>query len=279
MSLTLSHKYGWKRDLPDFRDKKYKVASKTLRTLPAYVNLTTAKVPVQDQQALGSCGWNAIADVHLAAQIKENSVNPFNPSRLFGYYNTRKVCGETAIDSGISIRDGIKSIAKEGVCSEDLWPYDIWRFTEKPPIECYTEALKNQAVFYSKLEQTEDNLRGCLAEGFRFIFGISVFDSFESQEVADTGKVPLPKTDGSESNLGGHCMTACGYDDVNKHFIVQNSYGENWGIFGFCHIPYSYLTNLGLASDCWVIKTVEKNDEFTEAESMFGKMWRKIFKG
>jgi hypothetical protein len=35
--------------------------------------------------------------------------------------------------------------------------------------------------------------KGCLAQGYPFVFGFSVYESFESQEVAKTGKVNMPK--------------------------------------------------------------------------------------
>lgn len=41
--------------------------------------------------------------------------------------------------------------------------------------------------------------------------GIAVYESFESQEVARTGEVPMPKPD--EKMLGGHAILCCGYND------------------------------------------------------------------
>jgi len=38
-------------------------------------------------------------------------------------------------------------------------------------------------------------MRSCLADGFPFVFGFTVYESFESQEVAKTGVVPLPNPD------------------------------------------------------------------------------------
>jgi hypothetical protein len=41
-------------------------------------------------------------------------------SRLFLYYNERVMEGTVRYDSGAMIRDGIKSMAKSGVCDENL---------------------------------------------------------------------------------------------------------------------------------------------------------------
>ncbi len=73
---------------------------------------------------------------------------------------------------------------------------------------------------------TLDEMRTCLAEGFPFVFGFTVYESFESQAVAKTGTVNMPQK--GEKSLGGHAVLAVGYDDVQKRFIVRNSWGEDW---------------------------------------------------
>jgi C1A family cysteine protease len=109
------------------------------------------------------------------------------------------------------IRDGIKSISKQGVCAETLWPYNIAKFTKKPPARCFTAAMKNTATAYQRVAQTLDDMRGCLAAGYPFVFGFSVYESFESQEVANTGILNMPS---HEKSLGGHAVLCCGYDDA-----------------------------------------------------------------
>jgi C1A family cysteine protease len=99
-------------------------------------------------------------------------------------------------------------------------------------------------------------MREALAGGFPVMIGISVFDSFESDEVASTGIVPMPLA--TESLLGGHCMYAIGYDDKRKAFLVRNSWGSNWGIAGNCWIPYDYLGSTNFGADYWVIKGLAK---------------------
>jgi len=97
-------------------------------------------------------------------------------------------------------------------------------------------------------------MKGCLASSYPFIFGFTVYDSFESQPVAQTGVVPMPGS--TERVLGGHCVVAVGYDDSQQRFIVRNSWGTSWGIQGYCTMPYAYLTDSNLASDFWTIRLV-----------------------
>jgi C1A family cysteine protease len=98
-------------------------------------------------------------------------------------------------------------------------------------------------------------MKGCLAEGFPFVFGFTVYDSFESQDVAKTGVVPMPSPD--ESVLGGHAVVAVGYDDADERFRVRNSWGTGWGQEGYFTMPYASLTNRGLAADFWTLRLVE----------------------
>ncbi len=86
------------------------------------------------------------------------------------------------------------------------------------------------------------------------MFGFSVYESFESQAVAKSGKVPMPKA--KEKQIGGHAVLAVGYDDASKRFIVRNSWGTGWGLAGYFTIPYAYLTDANLADDFWTIKQV-----------------------
>jgi C1A family cysteine protease len=154
------------------------------------------------------------------------------------------------------IRDGIKSVAKLGVCDEVLWPYDITRFTEKPSRDAYRDAAKHQATVYRRVIGNLHQMQGCLASGYPFVFGFSVYEGFMSDQVAKTGEVPLPPR--SEQLIGGHAVVAVGYDDGIQRFIVRNSWGTKWGMRGYCTMPYAYLTDPQLARDFWAIYTVEE---------------------
>ena len=247
----IGKKYTWRADKPDFRDKTYKTTS---IQLPKSVDLSSGNPNVYDQLSIGSCTANSLSGSFDFERIKQK-LPPLGPSRLFIYYNERYMEGTVNSDSGAEIRDGIKVLASQGVCPESLWPYDISKYTKKPTSNCYQEALKNTIKQYLRLDNTDINqLKNCLAEGYTFVFGFTVYESFEGDEVASTGIVTMP--DMNESSLGGHAVYCIGYDDSKKAFKVRNSWSVNWGDGGNFWLPYDYITNPDLASDFWTIQLV-----------------------
>ncbi|WP_163569114.1 C1 family peptidase [Fodinicola feengrottensis] len=246
--------YGWIPDLPDFRDLEFTVADLVATALPASVDLREHCPAVYDQGHLGSCTANAIGGALQFDQIRQQETD-FAPSRLFIYYSEREVEGTVGSDSGAMIRDGIKCVNKLGAPPETDWAYDITKFTQKPPQQAYDDAAKHQALKYQRVTQTVDDMKGCLASGLPFVFGFSVYESFESPDVAKTGDAPMPAK--GEKLLGGHAVLAVGYDDATSRFLVRNSWGDGWGQQGYFTLPYDYLTHQGLASDFWVVQSVE----------------------
>jgi C1A family cysteine protease len=269
--MNTERKYGWKPQVRDERDFKFKTPRHIAENLPPSVDLRSQCSPVQNQENLGSCTANSIGAAHMFDQLKQKNADAFAPSRLFIYYNERVIEGTVDQDSGAEIRDGIKSIAQQGVCPETQWPYDVNKFTQKPSAACYVNALKYQALKYEAVEQTLSEMKGCLASGFPWVFGFTVYSSFEGPDVAKTGIVPMPAP--GEEQLGGHAVLCVGYDDATQRFTVQNSWGPGWGLGGFFTIPYNYLTDSNLASDFWKVTIVE--DDTTPAPAPVPLPWWK----
>lgn len=247
-------KYGWKRDLPDKRDHVFDTNNLLLVEKQFdKIDLREKCPPVYNQGELGSCTANAISCAIQFDEMKQNLENNI-PSRLFIYYNERDIEGNIDRDTGASLRDGVKCINNIGYCNETLWPYDIKKFTEKPSQECYDYARKHKSLSYKRVQQDETHIKTILNMGFPVVFGISVYESFESEEVAKTGIVPLPEKE--ERMLGGHAIVLVGYDEEKHLFTFRNSWGENWGDKGYGYLPFEYVCDVNLASDFWVVTKV-----------------------
>jgi C1A family cysteine protease len=259
--------FGWKPDLPDHRDLMFSARLDVLRQLPAKVDLRPKCPPVYDQLQLGSCTANAIGGAIQFGRKKAKQAPDFVPSRLFIYYNERDFEHTIRTDAGARIRDGIRTVSKFGVCDEKEWLYSDTGHPEqengpfasgapaakKPPAKAYHDAMKFQVTSYMRLSQTLSQLKGCLADGYPFIFGFTVFANFFGPDGKPRIHTPMP----SGERLGGHAVMAVGYDDARGEFIVRNSWGTKLLDKGYYYMRYSYVTSSTLASDLWTIRTIE----------------------
>ena len=253
--------YGWVKDTPDPRDLLFTASPVVAaKPLPKSADLRPGCPGVYDQGQVGSCTGNAIAGAFEFAQ-KKSMLTDFMPSRLFIYYNERAMEHTTDQDAGAQIRDGIKSVVKLGVPPESDWPYseNLSVVTEKPKALAYTDALQHKVIAYHRISGRTSSgalalMKSCLADGYPFVFGFTVYAYFESDKMAKSGVLPMPKK--GEEIVGGHAVMAAGYDDKKKAVLVRNSWGTDWGIKGYFWMPYDYISSSKLASDFWTIRGV-----------------------
>ena len=255
---------GWVPDLPDHRDLMYSAPLRHLQALPPSVDLRPqfAFAPY-DQGQIGSCTANAIAGAIQFDRAKTGKAPDFTPSRLFIYYNERVIEHSVAADAGAQIRDGIKSVAKQGACKEATWPYDATPAdpnthlfppgsppATKPPAAAYHEAETYRAVAYFRVQQALAQMKGCLAEGFPFVFGFSVYENIYDSSGNPVTVLPMPQG----SQIGGHAVVAVGYDDSKQLFTIRNSWGTGVQDHGYFYMPYAYASAANLANDFWTIR-------------------------
>jgi C1A family cysteine protease len=245
--------YGLVPDLPDHRDRIFKPAAVPPDTP---VDLRQWCAPVMDQGELGSCTAHGITGALRFALLKAGKAD-IPMSRLQLYYDERSIEGTTRSDAGAMIRDGIKAAAKKGVAHESLWPYDVKKFTKKPPQTVYKDAKEVEALVYERVSVSVNDLKAAIASGYPVVIGISVYESFESAGTAKTGMIPMPGK--KEQLLGGHCMLVVGYGQKPDTFTVRNSWAANWGDKGDCYLPEGYLGSTKYGSDYWLVRQVGKS--------------------
>lgn len=258
------HAFGWRPDLPDHRDMVVapptpEVLARIAATSRVDLSLNPWMPGVWDQSRIGSCTAHSSGVTYeYAAHASGHHVG--TPSRLFIYYHERLLEGTVNEDSGAEIRDGFKVLAA-GVPPETDWPYDIAKFAAAPPPRAETDARKHPTTVYQRVSQTEQAIKAVLLaggpkqDGRLVSFGFTVYDSFETQTVAQSGLVPMPAR--GEGVLGGHATAIVGYDDglsaygLTGFYKVRNSWGTAWGIGGYFWMPYLYIHNRYLCSDFW----------------------------
>lgn len=220
-----------------------------------------------DQGPLGSCVSQGTAGCADFARVRMGLEPMHRPSRLFLYYEGRRLAGyPLSQDTGLQIRDGFQALAKSGASPENLWPYEVERFADRPDPIAYVIAEQNQALAYGSVQPEQIN--DTIASGYPVCFGFDVYESFETQTVASTGVMPVPvKT--REQVVGGHCMVFIstpvpgteirGADPRRTYRKARNSWGLSWGIPedpGHVWFPTDEVDN-GDSSDFWVVTTME----------------------
>ena len=240
-------KLNYKYQDTDTRDHIYNT-SVTANNLYGNSKLFELKInKVYDQSQLGACVSNA-----LATYITYLNSN-LNPSRLYIYFNGRLISKLSSLeDSGLSIRDGCKSVAKYCTCSEIVWPYNISEFTTMPDLSCYVNSYKYINFKYQSVNQDINSVKIALLNNNPILFGFDLYESFYSNSVSLTGIVPMPNKL-TEQLIGAHCCIIIGFNDDTNKFKCVNSWSSNWGDNGFFYAPYSYLLDTDYASDFWII--------------------------
>lgn len=209
-----------------------------------------------DQGKTNSCTANAVSFAYAFDTIKHDDF--IMPSRLFIYYNAKKLDGSVDNDNGCEIISALKAISYYGICDESIWPFDVANINIEPSEKCYEIARSSNKVIYARLEiKTNDyliDLKYAIASGYVIIFALKIYDSFITKTVAITSIVPIPKWDDVE--IGYHTMCIIGYCDESRLFVVKNFWSRIWGCDGCLFIPYEYICNRDMIDDFWIIECI-----------------------
>ncbi|KAK6525180.1 hypothetical protein TWF694_005326 [Orbilia ellipsospora] len=161
-----------------------------------------------------------------------------------------------------------------------------------PPEPCYQNAQKHLSFSYQVPRQSEECWKRCIASGYPIIFGFVVHPNFQKKGPDGKWSIPPNSTkysiasvptqqdvntaianDGTPQEIGSHAVVAVGFDDSIPYkganggeskgcFLVQNSWGADWGDNGYFWMPYEYLNfkyqNHGARDDVfkWYVSTV-----------------------
>jgi C1A family cysteine protease len=225
----------------------------TQSSLPSVVDLRPKCSPIANQGDMSSCvAFAVISAMEYLENVQHNST--ISLSQQFVYYNERVLNGSVASDDGAFVEDGINVLLTYGACELSLWPYSKDDLYTKPSDAAYADATKRKALKYSRVAQDQTSVMTPLSNGYPVVLGFLVYPAFESQEVAASGIVPMPNS--TEEMLGGHCVCIVGYDLAKQMFLIRNSWGPDWGINGYCWMPFAYVLSPSLAHGMYAIESV-----------------------
>lgn len=237
-TFTPPHGLGGKPDRPDRRDRLLYAAIPNVAALPQQVSNEGLLPRPFDQGVIGSCtGW-ATATSAYAMMRKTGFLRPFMASPVFIYREARALGGYLEEDGGAELRFTWKAANRLGLPpmsnlkpryeardmpdDRGIFPAtSIW--LRQPSPSHYADAERRQVLAYFRLPTVEDLLQA-IADGWCPTLGFTVFRSLYDASGRPRAVVPDPTP--GDRPLGGHAVTAFGYDQPSRRVLIRNSWGD-----------------------------------------------------
>lgn len=185
--------------------------------------------PVTNQGQCGSCvAFAAVATLSGQMNIANNwpSLNlNFSEQQLFA-------CGGGACNRGWYSSSAASFLQRTGVADEACLPYTSG--SDGKDVAC-SQACANSSKRSTKIKSSNSVSAGNSANAIKALqYGpllatMTVYDDF----FAYAGGVYQHVTGGV---AGGHAITYVGYNNIEKYWIVKNSWGPDWGEQGYFRI-------------------------------------------
>jgi C1A family cysteine protease len=217
--------------------------------LPSKIDLRPLCSPVEDQETLNSCAANAVVGA-MEYHRNLSKLPPLELSRLYAYYNARKLAARQDLDEGTFIHHAMAAILAFGVCEERMWPYQTALVNQEPTRACYSNATRYEAIVFGRVDFGLAGLRS-LAAGLPIVFGAYFPEAFY-HEAARTRSMPLAPIFKDDAG-SGHAMLIVGYDLKAQVFIVRNSWGPDFADGGYCYIPFETMMAYAHPEHFWFI--------------------------
>ncbi|MDO8206504.1 MAG: peptidoglycan-binding protein [Gallionella sp.] len=155
--------------------------------------------------------------------------------------------------SGSSCRGALKGWYHNGVCAKSMWSYKAGGET-LPKSGWDIDATERTLGVYYRIDlQTITDLQAAILEVGAIYVSAYTHEGWDTVKTsartpAKHADLPVIAFDGKPSRSGGHSFALVGFNRTG--FIIQNSWGNNWGAGGFAVI--SYADWLAHAMDAWV---------------------------
>ena len=257
-------------DRLDFRDLPYRPPLRSLPPAFPHDDFVASQLPrfarggrVLDQGREGACTGFGLAcvvnyllwdrDIRSGGNGDVPLVSPRMLYELARRYDEWR--GEQY--EGSSCRGALKGWHKHGVCAETLWPYrtrdgDVRLLRPKAGWE-RDAARRPLGVYYRVSRRSVVDMQAAILEIGAIYVSARVHDGWDRvpsggtpSRHADLPTIPPPK---DPRRFGGHAFALVGFND--KGFLVQNSWGPDWGAGGFAVMPYADWVSYG--TDAWAV--------------------------
>jgi C1A family cysteine protease len=214
---------------PDARDWKYIDHIDTDVTIPQTLDLRNKLPSVHNQGSRGTCAANTAAVIkEYHERIEVGYDGQMSPEFVYFFRENKP-------GSGMSGRDVMKILQKQGIVPEYKYPYRNDEKAKDPTSDIMKIAENYRISNYAKINSMDELKKALVISGPCYI-------SFEvyKERPQFWRKKPDEKPD------GGHAVAVVGY--TNDGFIIRNSWGGKWN--GDGHVIYPF-TDWGAHREIW----------------------------
>ncbi len=250
-------------DVADLRDRPYTPPPRSLpQIFPADIDIKqfmgtyTKAGLILDQGQEGACTGFGLACVinylRWCAAGMPKKLESVSPRMLYKFARRYDEYEGENYD-GSSCRGALKGWYHNGVCIESKWPYAAGE-NALPVAGWDTDSVEcTLGVYYRIDPKAITDLQAAILEvGAIYVSSYTHpgWDKVKTSAKPPSAHASLPVIDydGKPSRRGGHSFALVGFNRTG--FVLQNSWGSNWGAGGFAVI--SYADWLAHAMDVWV---------------------------
>jgi len=164
----------------------------------------------------------------------------------FMHWSAKQRDGLPASSEGTTLSAAKSALAQDGQPPEQLWLYDDtrsqWTPQYRPPTGATAEARNRRLRGGGEIRPSGASLRNALDGGQPIVLGLRIYSTWHF--VGPDGAISAPPP--GAHDLGGHAVLVMGYR--NDIFIVQNSWGTDWGDDGRGYLEETYVDLHGVAA-------------------------------
>lgn len=252
-------------DRLDLRDRPYLPA---IRVTPGQEMRPKIVLPVLNQGDTSACTGFALSNViNFLLRSRDPKAPQVSPFMLYSMARRYDEFPGYLEDTGSSLRGAMKGWYKHGACSLALWKkLDMPAAAKRPQDDWWLDAAQRPLGAYYRVESRSiTDMHVALNEvGILYASAICHNGWMKGGQAKSPkgGYWTIPLTESTVDD-GGHAFVIVGY--TRTGFILQNSWGTDWGSGGFAIITYEdWLEN---AMDCWVAQTGVVTDQHIEIAS------------
>jgi C1A family cysteine protease len=201
---------------------------------------------IDDQGGLGSCtafGARKLFEFYHAKREGDRAL--CSARAIYSYAKATYEPGDLQ-DDGLNVSDVLNTIKTFYVHESD---WDSFPDESEADFASYLEPVPENIrktdfliKSFATVDPAVENVKKALYKKGIILLGINFANSW--MNTGSDGVLPIP-----DSIDGGHCMVIVGYNDTIQcpdgtkgALKIANNWTAEWGMRGYCYLPYSYST-------------------------------------